>query len=135
MPVSAVRVNSRVYSRAQEAGLGRQAGRLAARTGPWVNGARPEVRRLLAGLRVDVMAAAHRGRPGRVNAGLAGAVPSAHGRRLVVLGGGEPGDGLLRDVAGVLASFCGRRPARDRAGRALRCAARDVGPSFLGVAG
>jgi putative resolvase len=41
-------------------------------------------------------------------------------------------DDLVRDRAEVLTSFCarlyGRRSARNRAEKALRCAERDVGP-------
>jgi putative resolvase len=39
---------------------------------------------------------------------------------------------LVRDMTEILTSFCarlyGRRSARNRAEKALRCAARDVGP-------
>ena len=46
-------------------------------------------------------------------------------------------DDLVRDVTEVLTSFCarryGRRPARNRAVKALRCAARDTGPASPGV--
>ena len=44
-------------------------------------------------------------------------------------------DDLVRDMTQVLTSFCarlyGRRSARNRAEKALRCAARDVGPMAL----
>jgi putative resolvase len=44
-------------------------------------------------------------------------------------------DDLVRDRAEVLTSFCarlyGRRSARNRAEKALRCAERDVGPTAL----
>jgi putative resolvase len=44
----------------------------------------------------------------------------------------------VRDMTEILTSFCvrlyGLRPARNRAGKALRCAARGVGPAS-GVAG
>jgi hypothetical protein len=57
------------------------------------------------------------------------------GRRLVVLDPGEVDDGLVRDMTEVLACFCvrlyGRRSARNRAEKALRCAARDVGPAAV----
>lgn len=60
------------------------------------------------------------------------AVLSATGRRLVVLDAGEVDDDLVRDMTEVLTSFCarlyGRRSARNRAEKALRCAERDVGP-------
>jgi len=45
-------------------------------------------------------------------------------------------DDLVRDVTEVLTSFCarlyGRRSARNRAEKALRCAARDASPATLG---
>jgi predicted site-specific integrase-resolvase len=55
----------------------------------------------------------------------------AGGRRLIILDPDEVDDDLVRDVTEVLTSFCarlyGRRSARNRAGKALRCAARDTG--------
>jgi putative resolvase len=64
---------------------------------------------------------------------------TAHGRRLVVIDDGEVTDDLMRDVIEVLTSFCarlyGRRSARNRAEKALRCAARNVGPASMEVAG
>jgi putative resolvase len=43
----------------------------------------------------------------------------------------------VRDIVEVLTSFCarlyGRRSARNRALKALRCAERDVGPSGVGA--
>jgi putative resolvase len=48
---------------------------------------------------------------------------------------GEMDDDLVRDVTEVLTSFCarlyGRRGARNRADKALRCAKSDVGPMAL----
>ena len=45
---------------------------------------------------------------------------------------------LVRDVTQVLTSFCarpyGRRPARNRAEKALQCATWDVGPASPRVA-
>ena len=70
-----------------------------------------------------------------MNAELVEAALSAHGRRLVVLDDGEVDDDLVRDMTEVLTSFCarlyGRRSARNRAEKALRCAAHDVGPMAL----
>lgn len=75
----------------------------------------------------------HRDRLGRVNTELVEAALSAHGRGLVVLNPDEVDDDLVRDAAGVLTSLCarlhGRRSARNRAGKALRCAARDASPA------
>jgi len=58
---------------------------------------------------------------------------------VVVADDGETVDDLVRDMIDVLTSMCarlyGRRGARNRAEKALRCAANDVGPAALGVAG
>jgi putative resolvase len=74
----------------------------------------------------------------RMNTELVEAALSAHRRRLVVLDPGEAGDDLVRDMTKVLTSFCarlyGRRSARNRAERALRCASGDTGPARLAVA-
>jgi putative resolvase len=47
--------------------------------------------------------------------------------------GGEVTDDLIGDMVEVLTSLCaglyGRRSARNRAEKALRCAQRDVGPA------
>jgi len=52
-----------------------------------------------------------------------------------VIDDGEVDDDLVRDMTEVLTSFCarlyGRRSARNRAEKALRCAAHDVGPMAL----
>ena len=65
-----------------------------------------------------------------MNTELVEAVLSAHGRRLVVLDDSEMDDDLVRDMIDVLTSFCarlyGRRSARNRAEKALRCAAENL---------
>jgi putative resolvase len=70
-----------------------------------------------------------------MNVELVEAALSASGRSLVVLDPAERDDDLVRDMTEVLTSFCarlyGRRSARNRAEKALRCAARDVGPMAL----
>ncbi|MBX9980397.1 MAG: recombinase family protein, partial [Mycobacterium gordonae] len=94
---------------------------------PPMNGARARVRRLLADLKVTAVVVEHRDRLGRMNTELVEAALSAHGRRLVVLDGGEVNDDLVGDMVEVLMSFCarlyGRRSARNRALKAVRCAA------------
>ncbi len=109
--------------------------RVESEVGSGMSGARPKVRRLLADPRVFVVVVEHRDRLGRLNTELVGAALAAAGRRLVVLDEGEVTDDLVRDMAEVLTSFCarlyGRRPARNRAEKALRCAERDVGPMAL----
>jgi putative resolvase len=109
--------------------------RVESEVGSGVNGARPEVRRLPAGPRVSVVVVEHRDHLGRMNTELVEAALAAAGRRLVVLDEGEVTDDLVRDMLEVLTSFCarlyGRRPARNRAEKALRCAERDAGPTAL----
>jgi putative resolvase len=138
---------ARVSSHDQEADLDRQIARLSAwaaqaggsvvrveaEVGSGMNGARSKVRRLLADPAVSAVVVEHRDRLGRMNTELVEAALAAHGRRLVVLDPDEVNDDLVRDMTEVLTSFCarlyGRRSARNRAEKALRCAARDIGPS------
>ncbi len=138
---------ARVSSHDQRAGLDRQVARLTAwaaqsgravvrveaEVGSGMNGARSKARRLLADPGVQTVVVERRDRLGRMNTELVEAALSAHGRRLVVLAPDEVDDDLVRDVTEVLTSFCarlyGRRSARNRAEKALRCAARDVGPA------
>ena len=140
---------ARVSSHDQRADLDRQIARLSewaamaghpvvrveAEVGSGMNGARSKVRRLLADPKVTTVVVEHRDRLGRLNTELVEAALSAHGRRLVVLDEGEVDDDLVRDMVGVLTSFCarlyGRRSARNRAEKALRCAQRDIGPRDL----
>jgi putative resolvase len=97
-----------------------------------MNGSRGKVRRLLADSEVVDVVVEHRDRLGRMNTELVEAALSAHGRRLVVLDGGEVDDDLVRDMVEVLTSFCarlyGRRSARNRALKAVGCAQHDIGP-------
>jgi len=97
-----------------------------------MNGARRKIRRMLADPKIGTLVVEHRDRLGRMNVELVEAALSASGRRLVVLEEGEVDDDLVRDMVEVPTSFCarlyGRRSARNRAERALRCAAHDVGP-------
>jgi len=54
---------------------------------------------------------------------------------VLVADAGEVDDDLVRDMTEVLTSFCarlyGRRGARNRADKALRCAKSDIGPMVL----
>src|SRR6266545_964676 len=140
---------ARVSSHDQRADLDRQVSRLThwAATAPapvvrveaevasGMTGRRPKLRRLLADPAVQTVVVTHRDRLARMNAELVEAALSAHGRRLVVLNDGEVTDDLIRDMVEVLTSFCarlyGRRSARNRALKAVRCAERDVGPMPL----
>ena len=117
---------------ARAANAGRPAVRAEAEAGSGMNGSRPKARRLLADPAVTVVVAGHRDRLGRTGTELAAAALSAHHRRLVVPGDSDGTGDLARDMAGVLTWFCarrcGRRPARNRAGKALGCAQQDIGP-------
>jgi putative resolvase len=147
--LSAVGLYARVSSHDQRSDLDRQVARLSewaakagarvlrieAEVGSAMNGARAKVRRLLADPAVRTVVVEHRDRLGRMNVELVEAALSASGRSLVVLDPAEVDDDLVRDMTEVLTSFCarlyGRRSARNRAEKALRCAARDVGPMAL----
>jgi putative resolvase len=143
---------ARVSSHDQRADLDRQVARLSewaatcgqpvvrveAEVGSGMNGSRSKLRRLLADPLVTTVVVEHRDRLARMNAELVEAALSAHGRRLVVLDPGEVDDDLVRDMTEVLTSFCarlyGRRSAKNRAEKALRCAEHDVGPMALSQA-
>jgi putative resolvase len=107
--------------------------RVEAEVASGMTGRRPKLRRLLADPAVTTVVVTHRDRLARMNVELVEATLAAHDRRLVVLDGGEVTDDLIRDMVEVLTSFCaglyGRRSARNRAEKALRCAQRDVGPA------
>ena len=144
---------ARVSSHDQEAGLDRQVARLSAwaapaglpvvrveaEVGSGMNGTRARARRLLAGPAAGVVVVEHRDRLGRMNTGLVEAALAAHGRRLVVVDDSEVTDDLVRDMVEVLTSFCarlyGRRPARNRALKAVGCARRDICPQAVLAAG
>jgi putative resolvase len=135
-------VYARVSSHDQKADLERQTARLLdwavgaghrvvrseAEVGSGMNGARTKVRRLLADPAVTVVVVEHRDRLGRMNTELVEAALSASGRRLVVIDDGEVEDDFVRDMTEVLTSLCaclyGRRSAKNRAKRALECAAK-----------
>lgn len=115
------------------AGAGGQVVRVESEVGSGMNGSRTKVRRLLADPKVTAVVVEHRDRLARMNTELVESALAAHGRRLVVLDDGEVAGDLVRDMVEVLTSFCarlyGRRSARNRAEKALRCAERDVGPA------
>ena len=145
----AVGLYARVSSHDQRGDLDRQVARLSewaakagvrverieAEVGSGMNGSRFKVRRLLSDPKVTTVVVEHRDRLGRMNTELVEAALAASGRKLVVIDDGEDDDDLVRDMTEVLTSFCarlyGRRSARNRAEKALRCAARDVGPMAL----
>ena len=117
------------------ANAGHRVVRVEAEVGSGMNGSRAKVRRLLVDPAVTTVVVEHRDRLGRVNTELVEAALGAGGRRLVVVDDGDVDDDLVGDMVDVLTSFCarlyGRRSARNRAEKALRCAERDVGPRAL----
>jgi putative resolvase len=143
--VGGVGLYARVSSHDQRADLERQVARLTGwaqhagvplvrvetEVGSGMNGTRSKVRRLLADPKVTIVVVEHRDRLARMNAELVEAALSASGRRLVVVDDGEVADDLAVDMVEVLTSFCarlyGRRSARNRALKALRCAQSNVG--------
>jgi len=146
---AALGLYARVSSHDQRGDLDRQVARLSewaaqaghsvvrveAEVGSGMNGSPSKIRRMLADPKVAVVVVEHRDRLGRMNTELVEAALSADGRRLVVIEAGEVDDDLVRDMTEVLTSFCarlyGRRYAKNRAEKALRCAERDVGPMAL----
>jgi putative resolvase len=148
-PAGGVGLYARVSSHDQRGDLDRQVARLTewaatsgapvvrveAEVGSGMNGARRRARRLLSDPAVTTVVVEHRDRLGRMNTELVEAALAASGRRLVVLDDGEVDDDLVRDMTEVLTSFCarlyGRRSARNRAEKALRCAERNIGPMAL----
>jgi putative resolvase len=140
---------ARVSAHDQRTDLDRQVGRLSqwaaaasaqvvrveAEVASGMTGRRPKLRRLLADPVVGTVVVTHRDRLARMNTELVEAALAAHGRRLVVLDDGEVTDDLVGDMVEALTSLCarlyGRRSARNRALKAVRCAERDVGPAGL----
>ncbi|EQD73219.1 Resolvase domain protein, partial [mine drainage metagenome] len=135
-----VALYARVSSHDQRSDLERQLGRLVewaahhdlavdmtvAEVGSGMNGARPKLRRLLADGRVSTIVVEHRDRLARLGSEYIEAALLGAGRRLLVVDPKELEDDLVRDMTEVLTSLCarlyGRRSARTRAHRALRCA-------------
>jgi putative resolvase len=144
-------VYARVSSHDQRDGLDAQVGRVTrwaasagvavddvvCEVGSGLNGKRRKLARVLSDGSVATIVVEHRDRLARFGVEHVEAALAAQGRRLVVVDAGETTDDLVRDMIEVLTSMCarlyGRRGARNRAEKALRCAQRDVGPA--GVAG
>lgn len=153
VPAGGLGLYARVSSHDQRADLDRQLARLTrwaatstaavvrveAEVASGMTGRRAKLRRLLADPQVQTVVVTHRDRLARTNAELIEASLAAGGRRLVVLDDGEVTDDLIGDMVEVLTSFCarlyGRRSARNRALKAVRCAQRDVGPASVAADG
>jgi putative resolvase len=139
-----VALYARVSSHDQRQDLERQLGRLVewaaqrglqvtqtvSEVGSGMNGSRPKLRRLLADSSVDCIVVEHRDRLARLGSEYVEAALLGAGRRLLVMDSRELEADLVGDMSEVLTSLCarlyGRRSARTRAARALRCAAQPV---------
>ena len=106
--------------------------RTVTEVGSGLNGHRPKLMKVLSDPSVAIVAVEHRDRLMRFGAEYVESALAAQGRRLVVVDPGETQDDLVPDMIEVLTSFCarryGRRSARHRAERALRCAAEEGAP-------
>jgi putative resolvase len=143
-PSERVALYARVSSHDQRQDLERQLGRLVewaaqrglqvtqtvSEVGSGMNGSRPKLRRLLADSSVDCIVVEHRDRLARLGSEYVEAALLGAGRRLLVMDSRELEADLVGDMSEVLTSLCarlyGRRSARTRAARALRCAAQPV---------
>ncbi len=139
-----VALYARVAAHDQRQDLERQMGRLVewaaqqglpvsatvSEVGSGMTGSRPKLRRLLSDPKVGTIVVEHRDRLARLGSQYVEAALSGAGRRLMVVEGGEVEADLVRDMTEVLTRLCarlyGRRSARTRAARALRCAAKEV---------
>lgn len=104
--------------------------RTVTEVGSGLNGHRPKLMKLLSDPSVAIIAVWHRDRLMRFGAEYVESALAAQGRRLVVVDPGETKDDLVQDMIEVLTSFCarlyGRRSARHRAERAVKCAAEET---------
>lgn len=109
---------------------------VVAEVGSGLNGRRRKLARLLADPEVGTIVVEHRDRLARFGVEHLEAALAAAGRRIVIADDGETDEDLVRDMVEVLTLMCarlyGRRGARNRAQKALRCAAADVGPRVVG---
>lgn len=140
---------ARVSSHDQRADLDRQVSRMVdwatsqgisvdevvTEVGSGMNGRRRRLARLLADPSTSTVVVEHRDRLARFGVEHLEAALAAHGRKVLVVDDTELDDDLERDMTEALTSFCarlyGRRGARNRADKALRCARADVGPMAL----
>lgn len=136
---------ARVSSCGHRGDLGRQVARLAEHltanglapskvvsgVGSGLNGHRTRLLGLLRDAWAGMIVAGHRERVSGFGAGYLEAGLAAQGRELIVAGQAGVSDDLVRDMAGMLTSFCarryGRRSARQRAELALAAASTGQG--------
>ena len=112
------------------AGTGVAVARVEAEVGSGMNGSRVKLRRMLSDPDVTQVVVEHRDRLARMNTELIEAALAAHGRSLVVVDSEEVEDDLVPDMIEAMTSMCaglyGRRGAKNRALRAVKCAESDV---------
>lgn len=136
----------RVFSADQKTDLDRQVAQLAAfaadkgltvakvvaEVGSGLNGRRPKLMTILRDPKIHVLVVEHRDRLARFGSEYIEAALAAQGRRVAVVDLAEMKDDLVQDMIEVLTSSCarlyGRRSARHRAERAVRCAAEQTAP-------
>lgn len=113
--------------------LGLPVDEVVVEVGSGLNGQRRRPSRLLADPQVTTVVVEHRDRLAKLGVEHLQAALAASGRHIVIIDDGQTDDDLVRDMVDVLTSMCarlyGRRGARNRAQKALRCAANDVGPA------
>jgi putative resolvase len=119
-------------------GTGLSVDEVVTEVGSAMNAKRPKLARVLADATATKVVVEHRDRLARFGVEHLQAALSAQGRVVVVVDDSETDDDLVRDMTEVLTGFCarlyGRRGARNRAQKAVRCAAADVGPMALRTA-
>ena len=129
-------LDGRIFRTVQGASsLGLAVDEVVVEVGSGLNGHRRKLSRLLSDAQVTTVVVEHRDRLARFGVEHLEAALAASGRRIVIIDDGETDDDLVRDMVDVLTSMCarlyGRRGARNRAEKALRCAANNVGPAAL----
>jgi putative resolvase len=101
--------------------------KVIAEVGSGLNGDRPKLIAALRDPKIHVLVVEHRDRLARFGSEYIEAAIAAQGRQILVVDDTEMKDDLVQDMIDVLTSFCarlyGRRSARHRAERAVRCAA------------
>jgi len=111
---------------------GIQVGKTVTEVGSGMNGHRPKLLRLLRDKSISTIAVEHTDRLMRFGGEYVAAALEADGRRVIVVESSETTDDLVTDMLEVLTSFCarlyGRRSARNRAKKALACAAEPTTP-------
>lgn len=100
---------------------------IVSEVGSGMSGKRPKLQKLLSDPHITTIIVEHKDRLGRMNVELVQACLAAHDRHLIVIDPDEVESDLVSDMVEVLTSFCarlyGKRGAKNRAVKALQCAA------------